>query len=49
MKVTRLIHVSVEAETEGQAREKAVAWDIIGEEQKDHTTDCTITRVSAES
>lgn len=49
MKVERLIHVTVEADTANEARAKASEWDIVGDEQEDHTSDVEITRVVVNS
>lgn len=49
MKVERLISVTVEAETQDEARAKAKDWDIIGDEREDHTINVEITRTVIES
>lgn len=49
MKVERLISVIVEAETEAQAKAKAMSWDIIGDEREDHTSSLEVTRAIANS
>lgn len=46
MRVTRHISVTVEASDKAEARSKAEAWDIVGDEQSGETVDCQITRIS---
>ncbi len=46
--IERAISVTVEAETEEEAREKAEQWDIVGDEQPGDTINYKITRIAAD-
>ena len=46
MRIERDIAVTVEAEDAGEARQKALAWEIVGDEQELDTVGLKVTGVS---